>query len=450
MLADATRVRIILALRDDELSVNHLADIVDKTPASVSQHLAKLRLARIGEHTARRNPRFLPAGERTCPAAGHRCDLPGRARVGARAAPPSSPAERSRRVTTSHNHDHNHDHNHGHERGHEHEHGHSHPTGIKGFFYGLFVPHSHDAADSIDDALEASAEGVRALKISLFLLLGTTVLQFVVVLFSGSVALLADTIHNFSDALTAIPLWVAFILGRRIATRRYTYGYGRAEDLAGLFIIAVVAISAIVAAWQSIDRFLQPEQLHNLWWVVAAGLIGFAGNEAVAIYRIRVGQKIGSAALVADGVHARIDGFTSLAVVLGAFGVMLGFPLADPIVGLLISAAIIVLLWGTVRSIGRRLMDGIEPELVHRVEHALSDTRGARRSASPIALGWSSASRRGISRTRRREPGRRRRHHRRRNTSGAHRRGQPRRFPHSPDTMKFLPCILARRTDSGQ
>jgi cation diffusion facilitator family transporter len=283
-------------------------------------------------------------------------------------------------------HEHEHEHKHEHHE-HGHAHGHRHPTGIKGFFYGLFVPHSHDAADSIDDALEASTEGVRALKISLFLLLGTTILQFVVVLFSGSVALLADTIHNFSDALTAIPLWVAFILGRRIATRRYTYGYGRAEDLAGLFIIAVVAISAIVAAWQSIDRFLHPEQLHNLWWVVAAGLIGFAGNEAVAIYRIRVGQKIGSAALVADGVHARIDGFTSLAVVIGAIGVMLGFPLADPIVGLLISAAIIVLLWGTVRSIGRRLMDGIEPELLHRAEHALRDTPGVQ-SVERIQLRW--------------------------------------------------------------
>lgn len=270
------------------------------------------------------------------------------------------------RSPTVHNHG-DHDHDHG---------GHSHPTGFTGFLYGLFVPHSHDAADSIDDALEASAQGVRALKISLFLLLGTTVLQFVVVLISGSVALLADTIHNFSDALTAVPLWVAFVLGRRLATKRYTYGFGRAEDLAGLFIIAVVAASAVVAAWQSIERFFNPQPLHNLWWVVAAGLIGFAGNEAVAIYRIRVGQQIGSAALVADGVHARIDGFTSLAVVLGAAGVMLGFPLADPIVGLLISAAIIVLLWGTVRSIGRRLMDGIEPELVARTEAALAATPG--------------------------------------------------------------------------
>lgn len=284
-------------------------------------------------------------------------------------------------------HTHSHDHGHGHGHGHGHDHSHRHPTGFAGFLYGLFVPHSHDAADSIDDALEASTEGVRALKISLFLLLGTTVVQAVVVAFSGSVALLADTIHNFSDALTAVPLWVAFVLGRRVASRRYTYGYGRAEDLAGLFIIAVVALSAVVAAWQSVDRLFHPHPLGNLGWVIAAGIIGFAGNEAVAIYRIRVGRRIGSAALVADGVHARIDGFTSLAVVIGALGVMLGFPLADPIVGLLISAAIIVLLWGTVRSIGRRLLDGIEPELVDRLEHALEGTPGVA-AVRRVQLRW--------------------------------------------------------------
>lgn len=294
-------------------------------------------------------------------------------------------------MSTPHQHAHNHhgDHDHDHDdHGHaDSDHGHSHPTGIRGFLYGLFVPHSHDASDSIDDALEASVQGIRALKISLFVLLGTTILQFAVVLISGSVALLADTIHNFSDSLTAVPLWIAFILGRRAASRRYTFGYGRAEDLAGLFIVAVVAISAIVAAWQSIGRLVHPEPLHNLWWVVAAGLIGFVGNEAVAIYRIRVGQRIGSAALVADGVHARTDGFTSLAVVVGAVGVMLGFPLADPIVGLLISAAIIVLLWGTVRSIGRRLMDGIEPELLQRAEHALEHTPGVL-SLPKLQLRW--------------------------------------------------------------
>ena len=268
----------------------------------------------------------------------------------------------------SHGHDHGHDHPH---EDHTHEH-----RGVGGFIRELFVPHTHDPADSVDDALEASAQGVRALKISLFVLLGTTILQFVVVLISGSVALLADTVHNFSDALTAVPLWIAFVLGRRAASRRYTYGYGRAEDLAGLFIIAVVGLSAVVAAWQSIVRIINPQPLDNLWWVVAAGLIGFLGNEAVAVYRIRIGRRIGSAALVADGVHARTDGFTSLAVVLGAFGVMAGLPLADPIVGLLISATIFILLWGTVRSIGRRLMDGIEPDLLARAEQAIEHIDG--------------------------------------------------------------------------
>ncbi|HKU10649.1 MAG TPA: cation diffusion facilitator family transporter [Sinomonas sp.] len=274
----------------------------------------------------------------------------------------------------AHTHEHGHGHDHPHD--HDHDHDHHHGTGWKATLKEFFVPHTHDAADSIDDALEASHEGVRALKISLFGLLATTVLQFVVVLISGSVALLADTVHNFSDALTAVPLWIAFILARRPATKRYTYGYGRAEDLAGLSIIIVVALSAIVAAWQSIERILNPQPIGNLWWVAAAGVIGFAGNEAVAMYRIKVGRRIGSAALVADGIHARTDGFTSLSVVVGAIGVMLGFPLADPIVGLLISAAIFVLLWGTVKSLGRRLMDAIEPDLVHRAEHALEDTPG--------------------------------------------------------------------------
>ncbi|MFD6698172.1 MULTISPECIES: cation diffusion facilitator family transporter [unclassified Microbacterium] len=279
---------------------------------------------------------------------------------------------------------------HGHSPDHPHTHGdhhHEHPTGFKGFLYGLFLPHTHDAADAIDDAMEASSAGVRALKISLVILLVTTILQAAVFLFSGSVALLADTVHNFSDALTAIPLWVAFVLGRRAATRRYTYGFGRAEDLAGLFIVFVVLLSAIIAAWQSVERLLNPQPLHNLGWVIVAGVIGFLGNEAVAIYRIRVGRRIGSAALVADGVHARTDGFTSLAVVLGALGVLAGFPLADPIVGVLISVAIFVLLIGTVRSIGRRLLDGIEPELVERVEHALSHVHGVA-GVERVRLRW--------------------------------------------------------------
>lgn len=279
-------------------------------------------------------------------------------------------------------------HDHGHVHAHPHDdHDHAHPTGLKGMLHDLFVPHSHDPADAVDDALESDRRGIRAVKISLIALGVTALLQLVVVVVSGSVALLADTVHNFSDALTAVPLWIAFVLGRRAATRRFTFGFGRAEDLAGLFIVAMIALSAIVAAVESTRRFLEPQPVQNLWWVLAAGVIGFVGNELVALYRIRVGRQIGSAALVADGVHARADGFTSLAVVLGAIGVMLGFPLADPIVGLVISAAIVVLLIGTVRSIGRRLLDGVEPHHVDRLEGALAATPGVL-AVSDVRLRW--------------------------------------------------------------
>ncbi len=197
---------------------------------------------------------------------------------------------------------------------------------------------------------------------------------------------LADTVHNFSDALTAVPLWIAFILSRRMATRTYTYGFGRAEDLAGLFIVAMIALSAVVAAVESVIRLFEPQPVSNLGWVLAAGLIGFAGNEIVAVYRIRVGREIGSAALVADGLHARTDGFTSLAVVAGVIGIWLGFPLADPIIGLLIAAAIFVLLWGTARDIGRRLLDGVDPDLLDRAEAAIAPVAPA---SSTVRLRWS-------------------------------------------------------------
>ena len=254
--------------------------------------------------------------------------------------------------------------------------GHDHPTGVKGWLSSVFGGHSHDSADSVDAALESSAEGVRALKISLVALLVTALLQAVVVVLTGSVALLADTIHNFSDALTAVPLWIAFVLGRREATRRYTYGFSRAEDLAGVFIVAMIALSAVVAGYESVRRLLDPQPVTNVGILIAAGLIGFAGNELVALYRIRVGRKIGSAALVADGLHARTDGFTSLAVVFGAIGVLAGFPLADPIVGLGITVAILFVLKSAAVEIYRRLMDAVEPELVDAAEASLRATPG--------------------------------------------------------------------------
>jgi len=280
------------------------------------------------------------------------------------------------------------EHDHGrHAHGEYGDHGHEHPGGLRGFIASVFRPHSHDSADSVDSALESHAEGIRAVKISLVVLLVTALAQAVVVLYTGSVALLADTIHNFSDALTAIPLWIAFVLGRRAATRRYTYGYGRAEDLAGLFIVAMIALSAVGAGYESIRRLLDPQPITNVGVVIVAGLIGAAGNELVALYRIRVGRKIGSAALVADGLHARTDGFTSLAVVAGALGVLAGFPLADPIVGLLITAAILVVLRGAARDVFGRLMDGVDPALVEAVETTLLSTPGVKGIES-LRLRW--------------------------------------------------------------
>ncbi len=255
-------------------------------------------------------------------------------------------------------------------------HGHEHPSGLRGLLGGFFAPHSHDAADSVDSALESSADGIRAVKVSLVVLLVTALVQALLVVLTGSVALLADTIHNLADALTAVPLWIAFVLGRRRSNARYTHGYGRAEDLAGIVIVLTIAASAVLAGYESLRRLGDPAPLTYPWVVVAAGLVGFAGNELVATYRIRVGRRIGSAALVADGLHARTDGFTSLAVVLGALGVLSGFPLADPVVGLLITAAILVVLRSAATDIYRRLMDAVDPALTAETTAVLQGTPG--------------------------------------------------------------------------
>src|SRR6476469_1906393 len=280
--------------------------------------------------------------------------------------------------------DHDHDHEHDHEHDHPHDrhgarqhpgHSHGHASRWARLRHAV-TPHSHDAADSVDSALESSARGIRAVKISLVVLGVTAFAQLGVVYVSGSVALLADTIHNFSDALTAVPLWIAFVLGRRAATRRYTYGYGRAEDLAGLFVIAMIALSAVVAGWEAVGRLLHPAPVDNVGWVALAGLVGFVGNETVAVYRIREGRAIGSAALVADGHHARTDGFTSLAVLLGAGGVAIGWDWADPVVGLVITVAILVVVKDAAREIYRRLMDAVDPVLVDQATKALVTADG--------------------------------------------------------------------------
>jgi cation diffusion facilitator family transporter len=266
------------------------------------------------------------------------------------------------------------------DRGHAHEHGgehsHEHGSGMLTRIGHLVRPHSHEAADKVDAAMEASAEGLRALWISLAVLGATAVIQAIVVVFSGSVALLGDTLHNGVDALTAVPLGVAFVVGRRPANRRYTYGYGRAEDLAGLVVIVFIAASSALAAFEAVDRLAHPHAVSDLAAVAVAAGTGFAGNELVARYRIRVGRKIGSAALVADGLHARTDGFTSLAVLLGVAGVAAGWNWADPVVGLVITAAILAVLWQAAREIYRRLMDAVDPALVDQVERTLRATPG--------------------------------------------------------------------------
>lgn len=241
---------------------------------------------------------------------------------------------------------------------------------------GIGHSHSHSHTDKVDDALRDSAAGIRTVKISLVVLGITAVAQLVVVALSGSVALFADTVHNFSDALTAVPLWIAFAVSLRSATRRYTYGFGRVEDLAGLFVVAVIAISAVVTAVEAVRRLIDPVSLSHLGWVAVAGVVGFIGNEIVAMYRTRVGRRIGSAALRADGLHARTDGLTSLAVVVGAAGAALGFPAADPIVGLLIAGVIGVVLVVAARDVFGRLLDRIDPTLVDTAHDVLAGQPG--------------------------------------------------------------------------
>ena len=273
----------------------------------------------------------------------------------------------------SHEHRHGPDHEHDHDH---HHHDHEHVRGLRGAFAEIFRPHTHDAADSIDNVLEASERGVHAVKVSFVALMLTALVQLAIVVLTSSVGLLADTIHNFSDALTAVPLFLAFRLSRRPSNRRYTYGYHRAEDLAGVFVILTIAVSSVIAAWEAISRLIHPRPVSHVGVLFVAGIVGLVGNELVALYRIREGNTIGSAALVADGYHARTDGFTSLAVALGAVGVWAGFERADALVGLGISIAIFAVLRGAARQVYYRLMDAVDPAIVGQVETVAAESPG--------------------------------------------------------------------------
>ena len=237
--------------------------------------------------------------------------------------------------------------------------------------------HRHDDAAGhshgiIDPSLATNERGLWAIKWSFVGLTITALLQLIVVFLSGSVALLADTIHNFGDATTAIPLGIAFWFARKKPSARFTFGFGRVEDLAGITVVLTILISALIAGYESIQRLLHPQEIAHLWAVVGASIIGFLGNEAVAIFRIRIGREISSTALIADGYHARIDGWTSLAVLVGALGVWLGYALADPIVGLLITAAIFGIVIQSSKSIFIRMLDGVDPRVIEEIRHAAS------------------------------------------------------------------------------
>jgi cation diffusion facilitator family transporter len=281
--------------------------------------------------------------------------------------------------------DHRHEHPHDHDHGDHHEHDHDQGGGVLGLLSSIFHVHQH--AVEFDASLEASDEGIRVLLFSLVGLLLTAAIQLAVALSSGSAGLLADTIHNFSDALTAIPLWLAFVVGRRPATRGYTYGYGRAEDLAGVAIVAIIFFSALLAFWESYQKFLHPTPLPGIGWVMVAAVVGFLGNEGVAFLRIRTGRRIGSAALEADGEHARIDGLTSLGVLVGAVAVWLGAPIADPIVGLLISIAILFITKDAALAMWHRMMDAVDPSLVERVDAVAKRTPGVA-GTEDVRLRW--------------------------------------------------------------
>lgn len=256
--------------------------------------------------------------------------------------------------------------------------------------------HSHGPGDDgkhkhqhgvIDSKITTSERGKQAVKWSFVALMATALLQVVVVSLSGSVALLADTLHNFGDAFTALPLWIAFRLAGRKPTRRFTYGWGRVEDLAGVLIVLVILASAIAAGYESVLRLLDPRPVTLLWTVVAAALIGFAGNELVARFRIKIGKQIKSAALEADGQHARIDGLVSLGVLLSALGTALGYSLSDPIVGLLITLTILKIAWDSGKSVLMRLLDGVDPEVVDEIEEAAAQAQGVH-DVTEIRVRW--------------------------------------------------------------
>ena len=273
----------------------------------------------------------------------------------------------------AHSHEQSHHH---HDDGGHHHHHHSGNILVK-IAQALHLPgftHDHSHADLASDrAFLDNRLAVRTVWIALVALGLTTALQIVIYIASGSVALLADTVHNLGDALNSIPLLFAFYIARRAANKRFTYGYGRLEDIAGVFIVISIGFSAAYIIYESVQRLLNPLPLANLEWIALASLVGFVGNELVALMQIRVGRRIGSDAMIADGQHALIDGLTSLAVLIAVIGTLIGLPILDPLVGVVIGIAIVGITWNAIKAVWYRMMDAVDP---HLVEHVEAHTRG--------------------------------------------------------------------------
>ncbi len=244
--------------------------------------------------------------------------------------------------------------------------------------------HSHGATDPV---LLTSRRGIWAVKWSLVVLLVTAVAQSVLAVLSGSIALMADTIHNFGDALTAVPLWVAFVLAQRRPTERFTYGYGRVEDMAGVLIVVAILTSAGVVAYEAVVRLFDPQPVHFLPAVAVGAIIGGVANEAVARFRMKIGREIHSEALVADGYHARADALTSLAVLVGVAGLWLGYPLADPVVGLVIALVILRIAWTSGKSVLLRILDAVDPCIVEEIKRVAGATPGVA-EVTEVRLRW--------------------------------------------------------------
>src|SRR5579885_2841195 len=250
--------------------------------------------------------------------------------------------------THSHEHtDHSHD-----EDEHEHD-GHTHGHGGHG--------HEHG---KVNVDLYGNKAGLRAVQISTFGMFLVSIIQLAIALIGGSAGLFADALHNMGDVLTTVALWSAFVVANRAANQRYTYGYYRGEDLAGIFIVLVIIASAVVSAFESIQKLFSQTAPTQLLLGMAAALVGVAGNELLAQYKISVGKRINSVSLIADGQHSRIDGLTSLAAFIGLIGVLLGFPKADPIAGIIITIVIITVVYSTSRSVIQRLLDAVDPHVV--------------------------------------------------------------------------------------